>query len=581
MKKSRVKKPSIKNLYRLIILIMIPVVLFAVFVSIRIRSAIEDQVLENAHATIRTQMTQLGDNLTNINYSLLQLLNEDGDIAALEAEDTAAVKRLNSILSLKDTFRELMNNYGGYYSFFYYEPEEDYFTVRSSGNIELKELPAYTARVVEYLKHEGEDPRVANQKWTVLVNEDNMPFLIKIYRSNENYLGVWLDFNSLVQRFGMNQYSTVNNYMFIARNNKLLGDVIQYQNITKQDSLAVSTKHQTQIKGNYEITYSNFPKGNFSFVFCINILEKYQNVRALILFLLTIVVAILATGILLLIYISRQILFPLNNFIDTLTVESFEERNKKRSLHFEEMDAVNRLFLSTKKQMEELRIAMYEKELERQKIEMEYLRLQIKPHFYLNCMNIIYHMAQSGHFEMIQRLSLEISDYFRSVIKKGSALIPLREELQHVQRYLNINKIRYGDELSTQILIPPELEGYLIAPLMIHTFAENSIKHALLGQSAVMIQILAEKVIRENREYLYICVKDNGKGFPEELLENLNTGKSLETEDGRRVGLANTLQRFKYFYHEAGKIVFSNAMSGGATVELWIPAVLEDRKQIM
>lgn len=214
---------------------------------------------------------------------------------------------------------------------------------------------------------------------------------------------------------------------------------------------------------------------------------------------------------------------------------------------------------------------MYENEMEKNQIEMDYLQQQIKPHFYLNCMNIIYSMAQFGKMEEIKRFSLEIAEYLRGIFQRSSDKISLSKEIEHVKKYLDINATRYEDEFETEIKIEEGLENCCIIPLLIHTLVENSIKHALFGSQILKICIRVERQFLEEEKLIHIIVHDNGTGFSESVLQSLNNGKKLTSKDGNKVGLENTKRRIRFFYQGKARLVFSNKESGGAMSEIWIP----------
>ena len=81
-------------------------------------------------------------------------------------------------------------------------------------------------------------------------------------------------------------------------------------------------------------------------------------------------------------------------------------------------------------------IRKVKEQLEKQKTKIDYLQLQIRPHFYINCLNSIYSMAQLKHTEEIQQLALYVSGYMRSIFRKGTKPILMDEELQQIVNYV-------------------------------------------------------------------------------------------------------------------------------------------------
>ncbi|WP_313640621.1 ATP-binding protein, partial [Paenibacillus sp.] len=117
--------------------------------------------------------------------------------------------------------------------------------------------------------------------------------------------------------------------------------------------------------------------------------------------------------------------------------------------------------------------------------------------------------------------------------------------------------------------------GLTIPPLVLQTFIENAIKY---GISRVDIARILLTVERQPEEALIvICISDTGPGFPQDVLEKLNGGHSLDQIEGTRIGIMNTIQRLEYLYQKKAQIGFSNLEGGGACITLYLPD-LNERK---
>ena len=78
---------------------------------------------------------------------------------------------------------------------------------------------------------------------------------------------------------------------------------------------------------------------------------------------------------------------------------------------------------------------LYEEKLDKARMELDYLTLQIKPHFYLNCLNVIYSLNLSGRTELVSQMTSYLMIYFRYLFKSSSSLVPLKEEMEHVVQF--------------------------------------------------------------------------------------------------------------------------------------------------
>lgn len=91
----------------------------------------------------------------------------------------------------------------------------------------------------------------------------------------------------------------------------------------------------------------------------------------------------------------------------------------------------------------QLKVQIYEEKLRKADTELQYLNLQIKPHFFLNSLNIIYNLALTKNFREILEMSRCLMDYFRYTFRSSDSLVPVDEELQHMKNYSHYQELRY------------------------------------------------------------------------------------------------------------------------------------------
>jgi len=223
--------------------------------------------------------------------------------------------------------------------------------------------------------------------------------------------------------------------------------------------------------------------------------------------------------------------------------------------------------------IQSLRINVYEEQLEKQHMEIEKLQQQIKPHFLLNSFNLIHGMARDENYHAIEDLSMCLSRYFRYLISNSGDHVPLSDEMECVSNYLNIQKCRYMNEVEFSVSMDESLRDALVIPLMIQTFAENAIIHALRTNDKLVITIRAYPIRYGNESSLCIDISDNGCGYPQEILDLFKRDDSM-LPAGIGIGIRNVRRRLQLLYGAQARVMLSNKNnSGGAQTTILTPLI--------
>ncbi|MBQ6384226.1 MAG: histidine kinase [Clostridia bacterium] len=222
--------------------------------------------------------------------------------------------------------------------------------------------------------------------------------------------------------------------------------------------------------------------------------------------------------------------------------------------------------------------ASYDKDVRILETEMENLRLQVNPHMLLNSYNMIYALAQSKNYEVIQDYTLCLTDYFRYVLRRGQKLVTVRQELEFVDNFIRIQRIRFPGRFSYVYQAEESCMDALIPPLLIENFVENAIKYALEPREAIEIVVSVQKDRNKNgREVLHIAITDTGSGIRPEVLEKLQAGEPYVDAAGHKhIGIYNCMRRIELFYGEEGDVHFSSGEGLGTQIYLVVPFMTAD-----
>lgn len=137
-------------------------------------------------------------------------------------------------------------------------------------------------------------------------------------------------------------------------------------------------------------------------------------------------------------YALNSPLRELEKAMDEICGGNMDTRLPEKSRDSREFREIRRAFNKMMDCIDELKIGMYEEQISKQKVQLDYLQLQITPHFFLNNLNILYGFSQTKNFEAIQELSVYLTQYLRYFFRSNTELVRLEEEMRHVDTYIGI-----------------------------------------------------------------------------------------------------------------------------------------------
>lgn len=308
---------------------------------------------------------------------------------------------------------------------------------------------------------------------------------------------------------------------------------------------------------------------DYRLAFMIERRSLYKELSFLTFLIIGITAAVIAALIYSIRYQMKMLMTPLSHL--NACMQEFGQGNTQvRADSTQAAQEVKELLHSFNEMAEQitgLKISVYESELEQQKIRYNYLKVQIQPHFYTNVLNLIYGLAEVRKYEDIQKLSISMAKYFRYLMDDKGDFVTLRRELECVNSYVEIQQLRYGGMIRFGLYALVDTDQELLPPIVIQTFVENSIKYNI----TVVQEIEVEVVVEKEEGMLQIRIRDNGCGFPEELLEKIAKKQDISV-NGEHIGIRNVQMRIEALYGERAQMKLSNRTDGdGAEVTLSLP----------
>ncbi|MCL2164979.1 MAG: histidine kinase [Oscillospiraceae bacterium] len=225
----------------------------------------------------------------------------------------------------------------------------------------------------------------------------------------------------------------------------------------------------------------------------------------------------------------------------------------------------------------DLKISVYDTQLRERNVTCQYLQIRLKSHFYLNCLSIIHAMASIKKTGLIMELTECLSNYLRFLDMSADEFIRLEDELEHVRNYTHIQELRYPEMFQYIEEVALELYNYSIPPLILQTFIENSVEHAMKHKRKNWVRLRADYEARKALPGIRFRITDSGIGFDETTLQTLSEETAqLDFSQSHSIGIRNVVSRLALIYDGHATIAFSNVDDGGASIDMWLPIGGED-----
>lgn len=271
-------------------------------------------------------------------------------------------------------------------------------------------------------------------------------------------------------------------------------------------------------------------------------------------------------------YLRRQFVGPVANLLQAtkIVVGGNLDYEAPDTAGTEELSTLTTSFNYMTKEVKNQKIRAYEDEILRQKMELKNLRLQLRPHFYLNSINTILNLSRQGRNREIQDFIIALSQYLRYLFTDSGAPATVLGEIDHTEDYIRLQQVRYPDVIFYMSEVDPKVRDLPMPRLMVQTFVENIFKHAFDGESMLSIFIRAREIREDGEPLCCITVEDSGSGFSDAFLQ----GQQQEASTGLRT-IRKTLQ---LTYGREDLLRLYNTEQGGACVELRIPMAKEQKE---
>lgn len=189
---------------------------------------------------------------------------------------------------------------------------------------------------------------------------------------------------------------------------------------------------------------------------------------------------------------------------------------------------------------------------------LEALRMQLNPHFLFNTLHAISALVERDPGG-VRRMIARLSELLRHTIEsRGSQEVALRDELELLQRYLDIMAVRFQGRLEVESSVDPATLDALVPNLILQPIVENALEHGVNRIAGVgKIEIGAHR----DGEFMILTIRDNGAGLDDTAARNTREG----------VGLSNSRSRLEQLYGDSGTLTLNAAEGGGVVARIRLP----------
>lgn len=525
--------------------------------------------MKDIHDMYKNQMV---NEFTTSERYLYGLINNSTDISVLDANQQNTDYYI-SIDNIERALQNILPCFSTIDGMFVYSIRSDVF-IRYWKEPDSLAFSTYLKKSFEVFKSSHDFGSINKARWTQ-VNLNGQSYFMKIIQVGNSFVGAWASAESLLSVFS-NMRNVDSQTFFMFEDGNFVGqtmmptiainpvDAMNRYQIVKdargETYLAIAEKVE-----NIECYLVTFISNEF-------LLGKLSETRFA---LLLTGAMVLILGISLSLMLNRYLNKPLKSLliaINSLHAGNFDTKVDTENEKCEEFSQVNRSFNNMVEKIQKLKIDVYEEQLERNQIELMYLKSQVAPHFLINCLNILYCLsANPQNHEIIRKITVALSDHLRYTLARAKR-VRLSEEIKFAANFLELSNYFFPDCMKYELQIDPRTENASVIPMMALMFLENTVKHELIMGERLYVMIQTRLIQSDSVDRVHLLIIDSGEGFSEEFLHAVSQKTyKPHSEKGYHIGIENIIRQMKMEYSGRATVRFSNEPGSGARVDIEIP----------
>lgn len=403
------------------------------------------------------------------------------------------------------------------------------------------------------------------------------PCYLKLYGNGDHCLGFFMNLGKYFENMSELDEETGNQLLIYDEEKHILSS--QGLEVLDQEKLERSLDHQWLYRYRYGVSRASLYGCGLELAL-ISYFGEFFRFWSDPRFWIFLVVIPLLGGILsvfLYRFFKNALLFPISCLVRQVHhIEGTEGAEDEHWKDMEEYREISREIDEMLEKIQRLQEETYRKTLEKQAVQMQCYQMQIKPHFYLNCLKEMNALMINEEYEAVGPFIRCLAAYMRARFKSVTDIIPLKEEVTTAYSYYCLMNMSRRDPILFKKEIPKEAEELSVPVFCIQILMENSLKYACREGRILVLQLSAALTEEDGTDCLLLRFSDNGEGYDEKQISEWNSQKVDFSENSEHVGINNLRYRLRLLYGDRAKAVFYNQPSGGAVTELIFPVRTEE-----
>ncbi len=295
-----------------------------------------------------------------------------------------------------------------------------------------------------------------------------------------------------------------------------------------------------------------------------------EGTSNIVLITITMMLALLLFSFILATFLSRYFTIPILKLSDSMSAANIGKVSTDFMPKYDdEIGYLARCFNQMAEKLNYQAEIIAQTQQKQREAEMKAFESQIKPHFLYNTLSTVIWLIKEGQSKEAIKVTSALSKMFRISISRGKNIIPIAKEIEHVRNYLDIQKVRYGNEFSYHFDIDEDTLDYFTVKMILQPLVENSIYHGIRYREKGRIVISCYK----EGQSVVMQVKDNGERMTEDKCSKINAMLQnrpiKEFEIG--IGIRNVSDRIQYTFGSSSGLSYKR-IDGWTIANIVIPA---------